>query len=43
MVLCSRNEYFNKLCGLESKFAVSTPKSHICELSTDTFIGERAG
>ena len=43
MVLCSRNEYFNKLCGLESKFAVSGAKRRSCDVATNPFIGKRTG
>jgi hypothetical protein len=43
MVLCSRNEYFNKLCGLESRFAVSTAERHVPDLAANTSTGERAG
>lgn len=43
MVLCSRNEYFNKLCGLESRYTVSIAKLRVSDLVTDTFTGERPG
>ena len=42
MVLCTRNEYFNKLCGLESRFTVGTTKSPVPDIDVDTFAGERA-
>jgi hypothetical protein len=39
MVLCSRNEYFNKLCELESRFAVGTTHCHVPDLAANISVG----
>lgn len=37
-VICSQNEYFNKLCGPESRFAVRTTKQRVLPETSLTVI-----